>query len=93
VYVKGNIIGAVASCLICGFVWYLLEGKNRTFNNFLEGFFFPFTCIIVYSIFGLPVHFIEKKNPSLAKKIKKIGTGIAVAFTIVLLILAIFVIR
>ena len=52
--VKGNIIGAVASCLICGFVWFLLEGNNRTFHNFLEGFFFPFTCIIVYSVFGLP---------------------------------------
>lgn len=62
-------------------------------KNFLEGFFWPFVCIIISSIFGLPVHFIGKKNPALAKKIKKIGTGIAVTFTIGLLILAVFVVK
>lgn len=91
--VKGNIIRAVASCVMYGFVWYLMEGKTRTFHNFLEGFFFPFTCILVTSIFGLPVHFLGKKHPVLAKKIKKIGLGIATVITIALLILALFVIK
>ena len=87
---KGNIIRAIASCVICGFVWYLMEGNGRTLHHFLEGFFFPFTCILVSSIFGLPVHFIGKKNPALANKIKKAGLCIAVAITIGLLILAFF---
>lgn len=91
--VKGNIIRAVVSCVMCGFVWYLMEGKTRTFNNFLEGFFFPFVCIIISSIFGLPVHFLGKKHPVLAKKIKKIGLTIATVITIALLILAIFVVK
>lgn len=90
---KGYLVRIVGTCILCGFVWYLLEGQSRTFHNFLEGFFWPFVCIIISSILGLPVHFIGKKNPSLAKKIKKIGTGIAIAITIVLLILAVFVIR
>lgn len=87
---KGNMIRAITSCVICGFVWYLMEGKSKTFHNFLEGFFFPFTCIIVTSIFGLPVHFLGKKHPVLAEKIKKIGLTIGIVITIALLILAIF---
>jgi len=85
---KGNIFRTIATCVACGFVWYLLEGQDRTFHNFLKGFFWPFVCILFSSIFGLPVHFIGKKNPQLAKKIKKVGTGIAIAFTKGLLITA-----
>ncbi len=85
---KKNFFRAIATCVACGFVWYLFGGKSRTFHNFLEGFFWPFACILISSIFGLPVYFIGKKNPELAKKIKKVGTGIAIAFTIGLLITA-----
>ena len=49
----------------------------------------PFVYIVFSSIFGLPVYFIGKKNPQLAKKLKKIGTNIAVVITIILLIVAI----
>lgn len=89
---KENLIRIVGTCACCGLVWFLLEGQNRSFGDFLEGFFWPFVCILFSSVFGLPVHYIGKKNPKLAKKIKKVGTGIAVAFTIGLLILA-FVLR
>ncbi len=85
---KESIVRAVVTCVACGFVWYLLEGKSRTLNDFLEGFLWPFVCILISSILGLPIYFIEKKNPQLAKKIKKVGIGIAVAITIGLLIIA-----
>lgn len=88
---KESIIRAIGSCVICGLIWYLLEGQSRTLNDFLEGFFWPFVCILIYSILGLPIYFIGKKNPQLAKRIKKIGTVIAVTITIGLLIIAIFV--
>ena len=87
---KESIIRVFGTCILCGLMWYLLEGQKRTLNDFLEGFFCPFVCILVYSIFGLPVHFIEKKNPKLAMKIKKIGTAVAVVITVCLLSLAIF---
>ena len=49
--IKGYLIRIVSTCILCGFVWYLLEGQSRTFHNFLEGFFWPFVCIIISSIF------------------------------------------
>ena len=85
---KTGFLRAAGFCILCGFVWYLLEGQDRTFHNFLEGFFWPFLCIFISSLLGLPVHFIEKKNPELAKKIRKFGEGLAIVFTICLLILA-----
>jgi len=88
---KGNLLRVVGTCLACGFVWYLLEGQSRTFHNFLEGFFWPFMCILFSSILGLPVHFIGKKNPALAKKIKKFGKTLAIVFTIVIFIVAFFI--
>ena len=87
---KESVVRAIGTCVICGFAWYLIAGQSRTLGNFLEGFFWPFVCILFSSIFGLPIYFIGKKNPQLAKKIKKVGIGIAVAITIGLLILAIF---
>jgi len=86
---KGILLRIVSTCALCGFVWYLLEGKERTFHNFLEGFFWPFICILIASILGLPVHFIGKKNPALAKKIKTAGIRIAVVFTIGVLLIAV----
>lgn len=85
---KTGFLRAAGFCIFCGFVWYLLEGQDRTFHNFLEGFFWPFLCIFISSLLGLPVHFIEKKNPALAKKIRKFGERLAIVFTICLLIIA-----
>ena len=86
---KTGFLRAAGFCIFCGFVWYLLEGQDRTFHNFLEGFFWPFLCIFISSLLGLPVHFIEKKNPVLAKKIRKFGEGLAVVITIIIIIVAI----
>lgn len=86
---KESIFRAIGSCVVCGLIWYLFEGQNRTINDFLEGFIWPFICILIYSLLGLPIYFIGKKNPQLAKKIKKIGTVIAVAITIGLIIFTI----
>lgn len=88
---KANIARTVGTCVCCGLVWYLLAGHGRTIHNFFEGFFWPFVCILFSSVFGLPVYFIGKKNLQLAKKIKKIGTGIAIVFTIGVLALAFFI--
>ena len=88
---KRNLFQIVGICILCGLIWFLLEGQDRTIHNFLEGFFYPFMCILLSSIFGLPVHFIEKKNPGLAKKIRKFGEGLAIAFTIIIIIIAVLV--
>ena len=88
---KESIIRAIGACVICGLIWYLLEGQSRVLKDFLEVFFWPFVSILIYSIFGLPIYFIGKKNPELAKRIKKIGTIVAVAITVGLLLLVIFV--
>lgn len=88
---KESVLRAMGSCVVCGLVWYFLEGQKRTMNDFLEGFFWPFMCILLYSILGLPIHFIGKKNPQFARRIKKIGMIIACAFTVALFVVAIFV--
>lgn len=86
---KESIIRAIGLCVFSGLLWFLFEGQDRTLKDFAEGFFMPFVYIVFSSIFGLPVYFIGKKNPQLAKKLKKIGTNIAVVITIILLIVAI----
>ena len=85
---KTGFLRAAGFCILCGFIWYLLEGQSRTFHNFLEGFFWPFMCIFISSILGLPVYFIGKKNPARAKRIRKFGEGFAIVFTIILLLTA-----
>jgi len=85
---KESIIRAIAACIFCGVLWYVLEGDNKTYKDFLEGFFWPFICIVFSSIIGLPVYFIGKKNPKLAQIIKKIGWIIGGVFVVGLLILA-----
>lgn len=59
-------------------------------SAFRDGFFYPFTCIIIYSIFGLPLHFLGKKHPKVAKVIKNVGYRIAIAFVVLLLLVVIF---
>lgn len=81
----------VGICVLFGLLWFLLEGQDRTIHDFFKGFCYPFVCILFSSVFGLPVHFIEKKNPALAKKIKKFGKTLAIVFTIVIFIVAFFI--
>ena len=56
----------------------------------VEGFFFPFVCILISSVLGLPVYFLEKKHKKAAQIIKKIGMGLGVAFLIIVVLLMIF---
>lgn len=85
---KESIVRAIFSCILTGFVWCILEGWKL--KAYVEGFFWPFVCIVITSIFGLPVYFIGKKHPKAAKYIKKIGFGLGVVFVVLLLLLAIF---
>ena len=79
---------ALVMCTSCGLLWFFLGGMNV--KDLVEGFFFPFVCIIISSVLGLPVFFLEKKNKKAAVIIKKIGMGLAVLFVIVVVFMMIF---
>lgn len=83
-----SILMALGTCLMIGTLWYFLDG--REVKSFVDGFFWPFTCIIIYSICGLPLHFLGKKHPKAAAMIKKVGIGICVALMVLLLLIVIF---
>lgn len=83
-----SIIIAFGSCVAAGLLWFFLDGMKA--EAFVEGFFFPFVCIIISSALGLPVYFLEKKNQKAARMIKKIGMGLGVAFLIVVVLLMVF---
>lgn len=85
---KESILRALGSCVMVGVLWCAMDGGKV--ESFVEGFFWPFVCILIYSIFGLPVHFIGKKHPKAADIIKKIGIGLGVALVVGLLLLIIF---
>lgn len=82
-----SIMIAFCLCLCAGTIWYLMDGE---ITSLVEGFFFPFVCILISSILGLPVYFIEKKNKKLADLLKKIGMILGVLFLVVIIILMIF---
>lgn len=83
-----SIFVAFSLCVLAGLLWFFLDGMDII--AFWDGFLFPFVCIVISSILGLPVFFLEKKNKKAAKIIKKIGMGLAVAFLIVVVLLMIF---
>ncbi len=86
---KTSIIIALCMCVAGGLLWFFMD--NMAVDSFVEGFFFPFVCILITSVFGLPVYFLEKKNKKLAALLKKIGYAICVVITIVIILLLIFV--
>lgn len=83
-----SILSAFVTCVACGIVWFFLDGM--AWKSFLEGFFVPLSWIVIASIVGLPVHFLEKKNKKAAKLVKRIGMGLLAAFLLALLLLIIF---
>ncbi len=89
VNINQAILRVVCYCTLCGIVNMFLD-KDWTLKSFTQGAFLPVKFIIIASIFGLPVYFIGKKHPEMAKNIKKTGIGIGVVITILLLILDIF---
>jgi len=79
---KEAALRAFGLCVFAGFVWFFFEGMK--WEAFVEGFFWPFVCIIISSVFGLPLYFLGKKHPKAAEIIKKIGIGIVIAFVVVI---------
>lgn len=78
---------AAGMCICGGLLWYFMDGMNP--EAFIEGIFFPFVCIIISSVVGLPLFFVEKKNERAARIIKKIGMGLCVVFLIAIVLLMI----
>lgn len=80
--VKEGIIWSVFYCMLSGVLFYLVEGIVHHFlygdgmrrEFFLKGFFWPFISIVVYTILGMPICLMGKKNAKLAKKINQFGT-------------------
>lgn len=85
--VRGTIIQAIGICTWTGLLYFLLG--NRKAGDFIEGFIYPFISIVLISLVGLPLHFLERKKPRLVKRIKKILLWIASVITVLLLILAV----
>lgn len=85
---KTSIIIAVALTLSGALLWYFIDDMN--IESFVEGLFFPFVCIIISSIVGLPLYFLEKKNKKLADFIKKIGYCFCVLILIVVVLMMLF---
>lgn len=83
-----SILVAGTTCVAGGTVWFLLDGMNP--ESFWEGFFLPFIGILLSSLFGLPIYFLEKKHPKAARILKKIGMGLCIAFVAALLLLVLF---
>ena len=78
---------AIGCCFGAGLLWFVLDGFKV--NAFVEGFFFPLVCILISSVIGLPLYFMEKKYPAAVKIIKRIGMFVAVALLIIVIILMI----
>lgn len=85
---KTAVLKCLGTCLLVGFLWFFLDGMNV--EGFVDGFFWPFICIIITSIFGLPLYFLNKKHPKAAATIKKIGDIAVVIFAIAIFLFAIF---
>jgi DNA-binding transcriptional MerR regulator len=84
---RETVLKAIGLCLFLGVVNFFFNQKQA--SSFWEGFFMPLSWFIVYTIFGLPLHFLAKKHPKLAKTIKTIGIGF---FLLLLFLLFLFVI-
>ncbi len=85
---KEAVLRALGSCLMIGVLWCALDGWKV--KSFVEGFFWPFMCIFIYSVFGLPIYFIGKKHPKAAKVLTMIGWGLAALLVLALVLLIIF---
>lgn len=84
---KESCFHVLKMCLIAGLIWFFLEGMK--WKAFVQGFFWPFICILITSILGLPIHFLRKKYPKAARCIVNIGKVICCLFVIFIIILGI----
>ena len=85
---KTSILIAAVMTLSGALLWYFMDGMN--IESFIEGLFFPFVCIIISSIVGLPLYFLEKKNKKSADFIKKAGYRFCVIVLIVVVLMMLF---
>lgn len=83
-----SILLAVITCMGSGLVYFLLEGLAP--KAFLRGLLVPFEFILIGSVLGLPVYFLEKKHKKAASVVKKIGVGLGLALLAAALALILF---
>lgn len=84
---KESVLRAFGFCAFCGIVFFFLQ--RGEWGAFAEGFFWPFSCIVICSVFGLPLHFLGKKHPESADRIRKAGKIICVVYLVILLGIAV----
>ena len=85
------ILIVIIVCVAGGLLWMLLEAGDKELettlvHSFVEGFTFPFVSIIICSIFGLPLHYIRKKNERAAQMVKNIGFWLGIVFVVSLIL-------
>lgn len=87
------VLRALGMCLFMGVFYYILNGSDRKFTDFAYGFLLPFVFIAWGSTVGLFLHFLEKKHPNAARKIRSafkiLGIIIAIA-ALLIVILSLF---
>ncbi len=83
---KKAVLIVCVCCVAAGLVWYFLDGMQM--KSFVMGMLYPFVCILIYSVFGLPFHFLEKKNAKLAKIVKRVGLALAVVIILLLIFIS-----
>jgi len=67
-------------CIAGGLTLFFMSGMK--WQAFVIGIFIPFVYMLTVAVFGLPIHFIEKKYPKVAKVtaiLKKTGIGLVAA--------------
>ena len=82
---RQSFLQALTMCIAVGLLYFFLEGMK--WRAFLQGFFWPFICIFISSILGLPLHFLGKKYPKVARGIRNLGKVFCVLFLIAVIIL------
>lgn len=79
---------ALGLSVFLGTIYWLIHDREPM--EFLKGFCLPMIWIVIDSALGLPVHFLEKKYPEMATRIRNVGHIIGGLFVIALLILMLY---
>lgn len=87
-----SVLIVLVTCVAGGLLWMFLDAGDKEtetslLHSFIEGFTFPFVSIIICSVFGLPLHYIRKKNERAARILKNIGWWLGVLFILVLTVI------
>ncbi len=86
-YGKKEMIQRVLKSFLAGAVtYYIFLGVfsgEWGINRLLQGFLYPFIILGIWSLFGLPWHFVKKKYPQISTIVKKVVYGIIIGIPIV----------